>query len=216
MENILELHRRAVAGIGPVADRLSPADLDLPTPCAGWDLRALLEHMTGQDRGFAAAVRAARTGGEVDVSAFAPLPLGAAPATTLLAGLHEVVAAFAEASGLDRPVLLAEFDARLPLPIVAGMHLVDTLAHGWDVAAALGVQADYTRRVDADVVAAALAMAEQVPDDESREAPGAPFGHAVVAPADADPWTRTLTLLGRDPAWTAVTSGAATSGKPLS
>jgi hypothetical protein len=70
------------------------------------------------------------------------------------------------------------------------------------VAAALGVQAGYAAELAPDVVAAALAMSEQVPDDASREAPGAPFGHALPPPADADPWTRTLTLLGRDPAWT--------------
>jgi uncharacterized protein (TIGR03086 family) len=199
MENILELHRRAVAGIRPVVDRVSPAHLDCPTPCAGWDLRALLEHMTGQDHGFAAAVRAARTGGEVDVAAFAPRPLGPTPAATVATGLDEVVAAFAD--GPESPVLLPEFGARLPLPIVAGMHLVDTLVHGWDVAAALGAQADYTAQLDSEVVAAALAMAEQVPDDEGRETPGAPFGHALPEPPDADLWTRTLTLLGRDPAW---------------
>jgi uncharacterized protein (TIGR03086 family) len=200
MENIIELHRRAVAGLRPVVDRVTPADLDRPTPCAGWDLRALLEHMTGQDRGFADAVRAARAGEEVDVSAFAAHPLGPSPAATLTAGLDEVVAAFAD--GAESPVLLPEFGARLPLPTVAGMHLVDTLVHGWDVAAALGVQAGYAAELAPDVVAAALAMSEQVPDDASREAPDAPFGHALPAPADADPWTRTLTLLGRDPAWT--------------
>jgi uncharacterized protein (TIGR03086 family) len=200
MENILELHRRSVTGIRPVVDRVTPADLGRPTPCGGWDLRALLEHMTGQDRGFAAAVRAAHAGGEVDVSAFAPRPLGTSPAATLAAGLDEVVAAFA--AGAESPVLLPEFGARLPLRTVAGMHLVDTLVHGWDVAAALGVQADYAAKLDPEVVAAALAMSEQIPDDASREAPGAPFGHALAAPADADAWTRTLTLLGRDPAWT--------------
>ncbi len=200
MENIIELHERSVAGLRPVLDRIAPADFDRPTPCAGWDLRALLEHMTGQDHGFAAAVRAARIGGEVDVSAFAPRPLGPSPAATVATGLDDVVAAFAD--GAESPVLLPEFGARLPLSIVTGMHLVDTLVHGWDVAAALGVQAGYGAGLDTEVVAAALVMAEQVPDDAAREAPGAPFGHALTAPADVDPWTRTLTLLGRDPAWT--------------
>jgi uncharacterized protein (TIGR03086 family) len=199
VENILELHQRSVAGLRPVLDRIAPAHLDRPTPCAGWDLRALLEHMTGQDHGLAAAVRAARTGGEVDVAAFAPRPLGPWPAATVATGLEEVVAAFT--NGAESPVLLPEFGARLPLPIVAGMHLVDTLVHGWDVAAALGAQDAYSAGLDAEVVAAALAMAEQVPDDDSREAPGAPFGHALPTPGDTDPWVRTLTLLGRDPAW---------------
>jgi uncharacterized protein (TIGR03086 family) len=195
MENIVELHRRAVAGIRPVLDRVDPADLGRPTPCAGWDLRALLEHMTGQDHGFAAAVRAAHTGDEVDVSEFAPRPL----ASSLTAGLDEVVAAFA--AGADGLVLLPEFGRRLPVAIVVQMHLIDTLVHGWDVAATLGVQGDYVARLDTEVVAAALAMSEQIPDDESREAPGAAFGHALPAPDGADPWTRVLALLGRDPAW---------------
>jgi uncharacterized protein (TIGR03086 family) len=201
MENIFELHRRAVAGIRPVVDRVTPAHLGLPTPCAGWDLRALLEHMTGQDHGFAAAVRAAASGDEVDVAAFAPRPLGSSPTSSLTAGLDEVMAAFA--AGTDGPVLLPEFGARLPAPIVVQMHLIDTLVHGWDVAATLGMQSDYAAQLDPEVVAAALAMSERIPDDESRLAPGAPFGHALTAPADADPWTRTLTLLGRDPAWQA-------------
>ena len=197
MENIVELHRRSVDGIRPVLDRLDDADLGLPTPCAGWDLRALLEHMTGQDHGFAAAVSAAHDGGEVEVAEFAPRPLEPSPAETLRHGLDEVVAAFA--AGAEHPVLLPEFGARLPAGIVVQMHLVDTLVHGWDVAAALGVQDDYAAGLE--VVAASLAMCEQIPDDESREAPGASFAHAHPAPADADAWTRTLTLVGRDPAW---------------
>ena len=200
MENIVELHRRAVAGIRPVLEPLDAADLARPTPCAGWDLRALLEHMTGQDHGFAAAVSAARTGGEVDVAEFAPRPLGTFPTETLLRGLDDVVAAFA--AGAEHPVLLPEFGARLPAGIVVQMHLVDTLVHGWDVAAALGVQDDYVAGLDAEVVAASLAMCERIPDDESREAPGASFARALPAPDGADPWTRTLTLVGRDPAWT--------------
>ncbi len=141
MDNIFVLHRVAVAGLRSVVTRVTPADLARPTPCTGWDLRALLEHMAGQDRGFAAAVRAAGNGSEVTAAAFAPHPLGPSPTADVAAGLDQVVAAFAEASGLERPVLLAEFDVRLPLPVVAGMHLVDTLVHGWDVAAALDAQA---------------------------------------------------------------------------
>jgi uncharacterized protein (TIGR03086 family) len=205
MDNIVELHRRAVAGIRPVLDRIDPTDLGRPTPCTDWDLRALLEHMTGQDHGFAAAVRAAHTGNEVDESEFAPRPLGPSPAGTLAAGLDEVVAAFA--AGADGPVLLPEFGARLPAPIVTQMHLIDTLVHGWDVAATLGVQDGYVAQLDAEAVAAALAMCEQIPDDVSREAAGASFAPSLPAPSDADAWGRVLTLLGRDPAWQPSTVG---------
>jgi uncharacterized protein (TIGR03086 family) len=204
MKNIVALHRRSVDLVRPVVARVTPADLALPTPCAGWDLRALLEHMTGQDHGFAAAVDAARAGGEADAAAFAPRPLGPSPAATLAAGLDAVVAAFADADGLEEPVLMPEFGVRLPLTTVAGMHLVDTLVHGWDVATALGAQAEYDARLEPEVVAAGLGIAEQVPDDASRDAPGAPFARAVPTTDDADAWTRTLCLLGRDPAWVTV------------
>lgn len=203
MENNVTLHRRAVAGLRAVVTGVTPAELARPTPCAGWDLRALFEHMTGQDRGFAAAVRGAGTGEDVPASAFAGRALGPDPAAEVAATAEDVAAAFAEASGLGRPVLLAELDVRLPLTVVAGMHLVDTVVHGWDVAAALGTRAAHSAALDPDVVAAALSIAERVPDDGSREAPGAPFGRAVAGPTGADGWERTLRLLGRDPAWSA-------------
>jgi uncharacterized protein (TIGR03086 family) len=204
MENIVALHRRAVTGLRAVVTAVTPADLTRPTPCAGWDLRALFEHMTGQDRGFAAAVRGAAAGEDVPASAFtAARPLGPDPAAEVAATAEDVAAAFAGAAGLERPVLLAEFDARLPLHVVVGMHLVDTVVHGWDVAAALGTRAAYEAALDPDVVAAALSIAERIPDDGSREAPGAPFGRVVDVPAGADGWERTLRLLGRDPAWSA-------------
>src|SRR5918998_3703711 len=95
MENIVELHRRAVAGIRPVLEPLDAADLGRPTPCAGWDLRALLEHMTGQDHGFAAAVSAARTGGEGDGAEFAPRAPGPAPGETPLRRVRRGVGALA-------------------------------------------------------------------------------------------------------------------------
>lgn len=159
--------------------------------------------MAGQDSGFAAAVRAATIGEDVPASAFAARPLGPDPGAEVAATAEDVAAAFAGAAGLERPVLLAEFDARLPLTVVAGMHLVDTVVHGWDVAAALGTRAAYGAALDPGVVGAALSVAEQVPDDGFRTAPGAPFGRAVAVTAGTDAWERVLRLLGRDPAWSA-------------
>lgn len=190
MQNIAELHRRAVDAVRPIVARVRPADLDRPTPCAGWDLRALLAHMIGQDHGFAAAALA-----DVTVEAFAPRdPVAGAHR----AGADAVVAAFA-AAGPDRQVLLAEFQGRrFPLPTVIGFHLIDTLVHGWDVAAALGEPADY----DDELVAAGLAQAELVPTGAVRTAPGAPFAPVLDTAAGLTGWPRTLALLGRNPDWT--------------
>lgn len=202
METIFVLHEQAVAGLRPVVDRVTLADLSRPTPCSGWDLCTLLEHMAGQDRGFAAAVRATTLGG--DASAFAAHPVVPDPAAEIVAGLDEVVAAFAQARDLRRPVLMPEFGVRVPVTAVAGMHLVDTVVHGWDVAASLGTRHTYRAALDPDVVAAALSVAERIPDGDTREVPGSSFGPAVPPDADADAWTRLLGLLGRDPAWTTI------------
>ncbi|MFL6118649.1 TIGR03086 family metal-binding protein [Actinophytocola sp.] len=185
MQNIRELHRRAVEAIRPVLTRVRPADLDRPTPCAGWDLRTLLAHMTGQDRGFAAAALA-----DVSAEAFAP-----ADPETWAAGAAVVVAAFAAADPA-RSVLLPEFgDRRFPLDTVIGFHLLDTLVHGWDVAATLGTPTDY----DDELLTAVRQQAERVPGGAARTAPGAAFAPAL--PTAADGWAGTLALLGRDPNW---------------
>lgn len=202
MHTIVELHRRSVASARTVIDRLTLDDLDRPTPCGDWVLRDLLEHMAGQDHGFAAALTAARDGADIDLASFHPRPLGAAPATTLATGLDDVVTAFVGADESDLSVLMPEFGSRVPAPVLVSMHLVDTLVHGWDVAAAVGVADCYVAGLDEEAVVAGLSAVEQVPtDEESRSAPGAPFGPVLAAPDTADAWTRTLTLLGRDPAW---------------
>lgn len=185
MQNI---HRRSLDAIRPVITAVQPADLDRPTPCAGWDLRALLAHMTGQDRGFAAAALA-----DVSQEAFAPRE---PTVDAWTAGAAVVVAAFAAADP-ERPVLLPEFAGRrFPLDVVIGFHLLDTLVHGWDVAATLGVDINY----DDDLLAAAHVQAERVPSGTARTAPGAAF--APVLPSEATGWDHTLALLGRDPRWT--------------
>ena len=189
MQNIRELHRRSVEAIRPVVTRVTPADLDRPTPCAGWDLRTLLAHMTGQDRGFAAAALA-----DVPADAFAP-----GDPATWEAGAAVVVAAFAAADP-DRPVLMAEFGGtRFPLETVIGFHLLDTLVHGWDVAASLGVEVAY----DDELLTAVRQQAELVPGGAVRTAPGAPFA-PILSTVD-DGWAGTLALLGRDVNWHALT-----------
>ncbi|GAB3441777.1 TIGR03086 family metal-binding protein [Actinophytocola sediminis] len=190
MQNIRDLHRHALDTIRPIVARVRPVDLDRQTPCAGWDLRALLAHMIGQDHGFAAAVLA-----DVPAGAFAPR----APSIDARdAGVAVVAASFAAADP-DRPVLLAEFgDRRFPLHTVIGFHLLDTLVHGWDVAASLGIDVTY----DEELVLAARAQAELVPAGAARATPDAPFAAVLPVAEESTGWARVLALLGRDSNWT--------------
>jgi uncharacterized protein (TIGR03086 family) len=183
------LHRAALDQVGEIVAGVSPADLTRATPCAGWDLRRLLAHMVGQNHGFADAAEH-----DVGVEAFADRPVDDDPQGAWAESARRVGDALAAAVAAERTVLLAEFPGygRLPARLVLGMHLLDTVVHGWDVATAL----DLPYRPSDDLVAATLAIARQIPPGAGREEPGASFGPVVDAPTD-DPWVEALHLLGR-------------------
>jgi uncharacterized protein (TIGR03086 family) len=172
---------------------VTAADLARPTPCAEWDLGALLAHMTVQHRGFAAAA----AGHGADRAVWRPVPLGDDPVGAYAEAAEAVVAAFAPDDVLDRPFALPEFGTGQPFPgrLAVGFHLVDYVVHGWDVAAALGVGFS----LPAEVLRATLPVARQVPDDERRLAPGAAFAPGRPIPAQAGALDEILRLLGRDP-----------------
>ena len=125
--------------------------------------------------------------------------MAAEPASAYATAARRVIAAFAPTDVLQRSFWLPEIRGGISLRArtAIGFHLVDYVVHGWDVAAALGVQADYPP----DVVAAALAIAEQVPDDATRLAAGSAFQPARPVPAGETPMRRMLLLLGRPPSW---------------
>lgn len=171
---------------------ISPADLDRPTPCADWDLRALLAHMTAQHRGFAAAA----VGRGADEAVWRPDPQD--PIEGYAPSAADVITAFAPDDVLDRPFLLPEAGVE-PLPgrMVIGFHLVDYVVHGWDVAAAM----DLPWELPADVLETALPIVRAVPDGAERRLPGAAFAPAIRTSGETTPMTEILTLLGRSPDW---------------
>jgi uncharacterized protein (TIGR03086 family) len=186
------LHEQALQLATRTIEQLGPGDLDRPTPCSGWQLADLLGHMIGQNRGFAAAITRPS---DTTLADFAPHPLGADP----LADWDDSVRRLAEAgtvAELARPVLLPEIstERRLQTWLVIGFHLLDTVVHGWDVAAALG----RPYRPDAELTEATLGLARLVPNGPERLEAGAAFAPVLPEPDD-DPWHLALTLLGRKP-----------------
>jgi uncharacterized protein (TIGR03086 family) len=191
MTDIRVSHRRALR---TAQDIVSKADgdqrLGLPTPCAGWDVRRLLAHMTGQNHGFAASAR----GETSDLGIWADRP-----GASFDASAEAVVAAFAEEGVLDRGFWLPEIrdGMTFPAPLAIGFHFVDTVVHGWDVARSIGVEADF----DLGVLEAVLPIAEAVPGGDARLAEGAAFAPGVPLGERAGLLDRVVALLGRDPDW---------------
>jgi uncharacterized protein (TIGR03086 family) len=191
------LHRRAVLASVDAVAAVTADHLELPTPCGDWTLRHLLAHMTVQHHGFAAAAR----GVSADLQVWDPDRVAAAvtadPVGSYTEAAEDVLAAFAADGVPEKSFALPEFGpgAVFPGAVAIAMHFVDYAVHGWDVAQALG----RPFHLDEDVVAAALSVAQVVPDDESRTAADAPFGPAVQAGDGATDIDRLVAHLGRSP-----------------
>ena len=180
------------ASVAAVA-RLTAADLGRPTPCAQWDLGALLAHMTVQHKGFAAAA----AGHGADLARWQPVRLGDDPVRAYAEAAEQVITAFAADDVGEREFALPEISTERPFPgrIAIGFHLVDYVVHGWDVSASLGIPFG----LPADVLETALPLARAVPGGPSRTAPGAAFAPAQPTADHADPLAQILALLGRSP-----------------
>jgi len=204
-EAIADQNTRAVRASVRVVALVNDVDLARPTPCAGWNLGDLLAHMTVQHDGFAAA--AAGDGADLgrwQVRPFDPETLVAE--CVLAAG--RIIDVFSDPDVLDRQFFLPEVSTRTTFPArrAIGLHLVDCLVHGWDVARALSIPYE----PESDLVNTALTIARTVPDDGRRLRPGAPFKPAVRQSALAGTGTlsEVLAWLGRHPAWITPQPGA--------
>jgi uncharacterized protein (TIGR03086 family) len=198
MTGTLDRSRRTLEQTIVITAGITPDQLGLPTPCAGWDLRRLLAHMMGQHNGFAAAAR----GETSDRSVWADRPPGGDPAGEYAAATTAVIEAFSADGVLGRRMWLPEIRDGGPFPAelaIGFFHFIDYVVHGWDVAATLGTDPGF----DPDLVHDALEQAARVPGGDARLVPGAAFRPEVVVPAGAPELDRVVAMLGRSPNWPA-------------
>jgi uncharacterized protein (TIGR03086 family) len=168
-----------------VLTKVGPGDLAAPTPCASWDVRALVSHLVGTPRWWASVI----TGQEQAVD-----PDYAAGDFTAAyeESIRIAVAAFAAEGALRKTV-------RLPFGEFTGADLRDLAAmeqftHGWDLARAIGYPADLDPGLAADL----LSRARRLITDAYRGPDGmALFGPVVEAPAGAGPADQLAAFLGR-------------------
>lgn len=193
--DVVGLNRRVVQRSVEIVAAVTADQLGLATPCAGWTLEDLLRHMIAQHHGFAAAAE----GSSTELSVWEVHPVGDDPAGAYAAAADRLVTAFGADGVLGRALWLPEVrtGGPFPAPTAIRFHLVDYVVHGWDVAASIGIGADF----EPDLVAAALSIAEQVPIGAAREIQGAAFAAALPVSADQPPMDRMLRLLGRSPSW---------------
>lgn len=164
--------------------------LDLPTPCTEWDVRALLNHLVGT-----------LTLGEallLDTAPATAIEPGGLPADDLIG--EDPLKAYR--AGVDSLLAAATDDAlsrahttpfgEMPGAMLGGFTTVDIAVHGWDLARATGQ--DPT--LDPDLAATLLAFAGQTISDDTR-APR--IGPAIPIGSSASSTDQLVAFMGRTP-----------------
>lgn len=188
MTDVAGTYRTALDGCGRRVAAVGPDDWQRPTPCADWDVRALVAHLVDENR-WAPPLLAGRTIADVG-DELAGDPLGDDPQ----AAWDTSAAAAAEA--VARPGAM-EGTAHLSFGDVPGSEYVwqltaDLLVHAWDVARATGGD----EHLDPAVVDAVATWFDGMED--AYRAAGA-IGPAVALPDGASAQDRLLARFGRDP-----------------
>ncbi len=160
---------------------VSADQLDDPTPCADWKVRDLLAHTIGVVAGLGAAAAGTPP---------TPFELGADPAAQFHEAATMALAAWRMPGIMDRVV--DGGPGPMPGRALASINLLDTATHFWDIATASG----QPTALPDDVALAALDASRATITPEIR--PGR-FGTEVAVAADADPTSRLVAFLGRQP-----------------
>lgn len=186
MIDLNDVHRRVLDATGAIVARITDDDWNKGTPCEGWDVRTLTNHVVAGNF-WAAELAGGKTIEEVGAALDGDL-LGDNAAAAYDNSAAVAAAAFAAPGALDAPCAVSY--GPVPGSVYIGHRVIDVLIHGWDLAKGTGQ--DTT--LDPDLVRACIEIVE--PQREMLEASGA-FAPPTEAADDADPQTRLLGWLGR-------------------
>jgi len=186
MADIARLHRRALDETRTVVAGIDRDQWSAATPCQGWDVQALLNHLVAGNL-WAAELGVGATIGEVgdrlDGDVLGDDALAAYEASAGLAA-----ATFEAPGALERPCAVSY--GPVPGSVYAGHRFIDVLIHGWDLA----VATDQDSSLDPELVDAAY---ELLKGEADMVRASGMFGDDLAVTADAGAQTRLLAFIGR-------------------
>lgn len=182
-----EYYARALAQTESIVAAVRTGQLDYPTPCPEYDVRALLSHIVGGIN------RTAVVGEGGSLSATPAMVDGVADDGWLAAyrtASARAAAAWADDVRLD--ALVSVPWGTMPGRGALSGYVQETLMHGWDLATATGQQTE----LDPELAAWTLALAQRILPPEPRGG-DIPFGPVVPVGADAGGYAQLAGWLGR-------------------
>lgn len=175
----------AMARFGRVLLQVDDEHLELETPCAGWNVQALISHVVLGD----ASVPLLFAGDPlpstmaIDTSILGPNPVATWRGTALAA-----IEAWRAEGAMDK--IVQHPVGERPGSVFARFRLVDMLGHTWDLAQAIGVDADIPDALAEAALDFLFPMLDELAESKV-------FGAPVTPPPDSDATVRFLALIGR-------------------
>jgi uncharacterized protein (TIGR03086 family) len=187
----VEMMRRVLDETQRVVDRIDESQLDLPTPCTEWDVRGVLNHVTGGADMFAICVTDGLISDDRLVELLTGDNLGRDYASSFRAASKRALDAFATPGAGDKMVKLPF--GEMPAAIALRIAIFDVTVHAWDLAKATG----QSTALDPEVLGAALEVGQQMIGPEMRQA--GMFGGEVAIPDAAPVEDKLAAFAGRQP-----------------
>jgi uncharacterized protein (TIGR03086 family) len=184
--DLAALHRSALDSTGRFVAGIGDDQWTQPTPCEGWTVRDLLNHVVAGNL-WAAELASGRTIADVG-TAFDGDVVGSDAVAAYDSSAKAAAAAFEAPGALDAPCAVSY--GPVPGSVYAGHRLLDVLIHGWDLASATGQSAELDPQlVDAcwHVVRPQLSLLQE----------SGQFGVEEPGITDTNPQTSLLAALGR-------------------
>ncbi|MET9226044.1 TIGR03086 family metal-binding protein [Lentzea sp. NPDC003310] len=169
----------------PVIANITDDDLAKPTPCADYDVQALLDHL------LHVVVEFQKLAAKQDAD-FSHTPTYPDWRTRYPAESAKLVEAWGQPGATEG----IAGNMQMPAQTVGGLALLDLTIHVSDLAQATGQRFDPDPEVIAEVKGLVEQMGPMAIEMKVFQAPAA-------APADASPFEQLLATTGRDPRWSA-------------
>ncbi len=177
-------YEQAVSVAHDVLASVTSEQLTDATPCASWDVAALINHIVGGQHFFLSALNGTPPTESTDYAA-----------GDYLAAFDESTSACIAGFGVDgvmEQTYTLPFGA-MPGAALMGLAATDTFQHAWDLAKATGQDTD----LSPELARGLLAQSQASIQESFRGPEGAPFGAEQSAPDGASDADRLAAFLGR-------------------
>jgi len=188
-EDLMASLDRALSGVGRLIAGVEADQWSAPTPCAGWDVRALVDHLASSSLNVAALVR------DEPRPDRSPEQVTGDPVAAYRSATATMRAAFAEPGVLEQ--VYQSPIGPVPGSVIVHLRISELLIHGWDIARATGQPTDLDPELGQETLA--WAREKLPPRLRGEEGSGLPFGPEVPVPDDAPLDDRLAAFFGRDP-----------------